>query len=200
MSEFPDLPDLSGHLPEIPSDDKPLDAVDDRVVSELRFQSKFQEKEQPYKRKTYWKSEYDGLVAPNTVYWQRYLHYLWEENKLQHHVERIINARPRVDCKPPLINPKYFFNPKKLEDVRECYRVRDYQNEDMVRRIALAVSSQRKNRVDCWNKKEQRRFNTIPFAKQRLRQVKKDNGLLLEKVLAVRECYVLFAFTIAMML
>lgn len=190
MSEITAPPGSDNQGCDIPPDTEFLHAFESSLMknvtaSEISSETHAQAREQPYKRKTYCKSEYNGLVAPNPLYWQRYLHYIWEENKLQRHVERIINARPRVDCRAPLINPKYFFNPKKFKDVDACYRLQNERNEDLMRRISLAVSSDRRNRVDCWNSNKPARFNNAPFARERLRQVKKDNVLLLERVMAV---------------
>jgi hypothetical protein len=138
-----------------------------------------------YKRKTFWKEEYSGLVAPSEVCCERYLEYLWDEKKLERHVSRIIHAQARVDCKPPLLTAKTFFNSQGLKKTERRMRQHEKQNQELVRRIGIATSTKRRNRIECWNDLYLIRSDPTPEKKLRARQLKNANVVLLERIMAV---------------
>lgn len=139
-----------------------------------------------YHHRTFSKSEYNGLVRPSHDCSRLYQHYLWEENKLKSHVERIVNVKHKVDCSAPRLNASEVFNLQKLRELSNRMRKLDEGNREMVRRLSDIMTEKKKiGNLDCWNHyKPPLSYKAYARNQARIHR-NRENTFMLERIMAV---------------
>ena len=134
--------------------------------------------------KAQYKTKYNATVAPNAYCSNFYRQYLWEEKKLQNHVERVVNAKPRVDCMLPPIDLYQVCKVHKMREKAARIKQRNQENQQMVKRLTLALTD-RKGAIDCWNDTPLQRSARDSRRKQTKKLIDRENLHLLERIAAV---------------
>ena len=137
-----------------------------------------------YTRRTNMKSEYIGLKRPVNDGSRLYLSYLWDENKLKSHVERLVNVKPKVDCGAPNVNSTELFNMQKIRDWNRRKQKLDYDNKTIVGRLSDIMTNGRSD-LDCWNPSCYKPDGSY-YKREARKKRERENSFILERLMSVR--------------
>lgn len=137
-----------------------------------------------YRQRNYFKPQFNASVAPSADCSNLLRQYMWEESKLQNHVERIINVRPRVDCKLPQTSLEQMCQVHKIKEQGARIRMQARENQDIVRRLTQTLTD-RRAAVDCWNEAPRATNPRQVAIKNNQKKIDRENSHILERLTAV---------------